>query len=85
MLKEKAWANALAVTTGVIYIAFYVIDMVATEMFAFIFNANAFGADIASLIPEMSFGSFVIILVTVVITAWIMGYIWAKVYNKFAK
>jgi uncharacterized membrane protein len=85
MLKEKAWANALAVTTGVIYIVFYVIDMVATEMFAFIFNAQFLGADITSLVPEMSFGGFISVLITVVITAWIMGYIWAKVYNKFAK
>ncbi|MDO8602132.1 MAG: DUF5676 family membrane protein [bacterium] len=85
MLKEKAFANSLAVLTGLLYIALAVLKMVVPSLFTFIFNAQFFGADVATLVPTQSLGDFSAILVAVLITAWIAGYLWAWFYNKFNK
>ena len=86
MFNKNAFANSIAVVTGLIYILFYVIDLIAPAVFEFIFNAQFLGAKVASLIPaSFSFGDFISTLVIVIITTWIMGYVWAWFYNRFAK
>ena len=86
MLKEKAFANALAILTTAFYILLYLLSLVAPPAFEFLFNAQFLGADVASLLPpKISFGNFLGIFVVFVILAWLTGYFWAKIYNKFAK
>lgn len=86
MLNQPAFANSLAVLTAGIYAVFAIIALVSPGAFQFLFNAQFFGADVASLVPKVrpSAMSFVT-LVIVVVMAWVMGYSWAWLYNRFAK
>ncbi len=86
MFDKKAFANSIAGATGFAYVVFAILFWLAPPVFAFLFNAQFLGADIASLMPEaFSFGNFVGVFLAVVIFAWILGYLWAWLYNRFAK
>lgn len=85
MLKQQAFANSIAATTGIVYIVFYVLWLIVPGFFEFLFNAQFLGADVASLIRDWSLGSFVATLVAVVVVAWLVGYVWAGLYNRFSK
>jgi len=85
MFHKKAFAKALATLTGIIYIVFAVIQMVLPALFKFLFNAQFFGADVASSLPEFSFGYFVETLIAMVVISWIVGYLWAWLYNRFSR
>jgi hypothetical protein len=86
MLNKLAFANSLAVLTAAIYALFAILALVSPRAFQLLFNAQFFGANVASLIPKVraSVGSLVT-LVIVVGMAWGMGYAWAWLYNRFAK
>ena len=81
MLKSKAFAGSLAGLMAVFYIVFYVIGMLSPELFRYVFNAQFLGADLAPLEAEFSLG----ILITLVVMGWVVGYIWAMLYNRLAK
>ncbi len=86
MLNEVAFANALAVLTGLFYSAFILLVAVAPNLFRFLFNAQFLGADVASLFPKkVRFGGVAATLVTLVISAWAFAYAWAWLYNELAK
>ncbi len=85
MLNKTAFANALAILTALFYVAIYLIDLVAPNTFIFLFNAQFLGADVASLLPRISVALFVETLVVLVVTCWIFGYVWAGLYNWFAR
>lgn len=86
MLKEFAFANALAILTGLLYLLFVLLGVVAPRWFTFLFNAQFLGADVASLFPRrVAFGNVIGTLVTLVVTAWIFAYAWAWLYNKLEK
>ncbi len=86
MLNQLAFANSLAVLTAALYVLFAIIALVSPGAFQFLFNAQFFGADVASLFPKVrpSVVSLVT-LVMVVVMSWVMGYSWAWLYNRFAK
>jgi uncharacterized membrane protein YGL010W len=85
MLKQGAFAHSIAATTGVVYIIFYVLALVVPGFFEFLFNAQFLGADVASLIRDLSVGNFVATLLGVVVVTWLIGYVWAGLYNRFSK
>lgn len=87
MLDKAAFANSLAILTGLTYyILFYLINLVAPPAFRLLFNAQFLGADVASLLPKaFSFRNFFAGIIIVVITAWVFGYVWAWLYNRLAK
>jgi hypothetical protein len=86
MLKSTAFANALAIVGGLLYLVFYLIGLAAPSVFELVFNAQFLGADVASLIPAgFSLGDALVALLVVVITGWIGGYLLAWFYNRFAK
>jgi uncharacterized membrane protein len=86
MLNKVAFASALALLTGALYLVLYVLAVLMPTVFRFIFNAQFLGADVASLLPrELSFLTFDATLVVLVITTWVFGYLWAWLYNRFAK
>ena len=85
MFKPIALAHSLAALVAGFFVVFYVVDMFAPQLFALIFNAQFYGADIARLVPSMAFGEWVGVLVVSAATAWVGGYAWAWLYNKFAK
>jgi hypothetical protein len=86
MLNALAFANAIAVVTAAFYIALGVVGVVSPVAFEFLFNAQFLGARVASLLPQrQSFGTFLGTAVTLVVTAWVIGFLWAWLYNRFAR
>ena len=81
MLKPNAFAGSLAGLTVILYLVFYVIATVSPELFRYLFNAQFFGADLAPANVEFSFGA----LFSLAVIGWLVGYIWALLYNKLAK
>lgn len=83
-LNKNAFAKALAALSLLFVAVFYLLQLVMPAAFVFLFNAQFFGADIASLLPgQLSLGDFIEILVTLGILGWIMGWLWASLYNRF--
>ena len=86
MLSEFAFANSLAILTGMLYIVFVILLLLAPNLFKFLFNTQFLGADVASLFPRrISAGRFAGTLVTLVVSGWIFGYAWAWLYNRLAR
>ena len=85
VLKEMAFASSLAVLSGVLYLLFYLLAVVWRDAFRFLFNAQFFGADVASLLPrELSYVVFLGTWVVVIVSPWVMGYVWASLYNRLS-
>lgn len=79
-------ANAAAATAAVIYVACALFFMVAPGLSMAITKTWFHGIDISLIDARTTtFGSFILGLVTATIGAWIVGYIFAFFYNKFAK
>lgn len=51
MLNEFAFANSLAILTGLLYIVFIIL-LLAPNLFKFLFNTQFLGADVASFRGE---------------------------------
>ena len=85
MFKPMALAHSLAALVAVFFVVLYALQVAAPALFKIIFKAQFYGADIAKLVPKMAVGDCVGILVVSAATAWVMGYAWAWLYNKFAK
>ena len=86
MLNQAAFANSLAILIGALYLLFYLINLIAPDVFRHLFNAQFLGADVASLFPkQISFTDFLRTLVILVITVSIFGYAWAWLYNQLAR
>lgn len=81
MLKPNAFAGSLAGLMAIFYVVFYVVGLISPELFRFLFNAQFFGAQLAPLTVEFNFGA----LFGLVVMGWIVGYVWALLYNKLAK
>lgn len=84
ILNKIALANSLALLTALFYLIFYLLSVIAPGAFAFLFNAQFLGADVASLFPKVSLSNFIETLAVLVISCWILGYVWAGLYNWFA-
>ncbi len=85
MFKPMALAHSLAVLVAGFFVVLYALQIATPTFFALIFNAQFYGADIARLVPRMSFGEWLGITVISALTAWVAGYAWAWLYNYFAK
>ena len=84
-LSQTAFANSIAILTAAFYLILYLINLIAPGSFRFLFNAQFLGADVASLLPkEFAARNFIAVLVLMVITAWVFGYVWAWLYNLLA-
>ena len=85
MLNSMAFANSLAALSGAFYLLLYVLAVVWREAFLFLFNAQFLGADVASLLPrQLTYGGFVGTLIVLIVTAWVFGFAWVWLYNRFA-
>ncbi len=86
MLNSVAFATSMAILTGAFYLLLYLLAILWRDAFRVLFNAQFLGADVASLLPrERSYAGFVGTLVTLVITAWVFGFCWARLYNQLAR
>jgi hypothetical protein len=85
MLKPVPFATSLAIISGALYLVLYVLARVWPQGFRFFFNAQFFGADVASLLPRgFSLIDFVATLIAVVVGVWVVAYAWAWLYNRLA-
>ncbi len=86
MLNNLAFATSLAILSGVLYLLLYLLAVVWREGFRFAFNAQFFGADVASLLPrELTYLGFAGTFITVIAGAWCLAYAWAWLYNRLSK
>ena len=86
MLKPIAFANAIAVTTAALTVFLWALWFLLPSFFTFFFNAQFFGADVASLLPKeanllLMLAEFIALLAG----AWGIGFMWAALYNRLAK
>jgi hypothetical protein len=85
-IRPLAFANTLAITTAVLALVLILLRIIFTPLFVFIFNAQFFGADVASLLPEhvnvlKTMGE----LAAFVGGAWGFGLLGAILYNRFIR
>ena len=86
MLNQLAFANSLAVVTAVLYVLFAILALVAPGVFQILFDAQFFGANVASLFPKVQpSAASLVTLVLMIGMAWVLGYGWAWLYNRFAR
>jgi hypothetical protein len=86
MLNRMAVATSLAILSGASYLLFYVLAVIWRDGFRFVFNAQFFGADVASLLPpQLSYVGFVGTLITVMVGSWVVGYMWSWLYNWLSR
>ena len=86
MLNERAFANSLAVLTAALYVFFAVLALVAPPLFQVLFDAQFFGANVASLFPKVRpSAASLVTLVLMIGMSWVAGYAWAGLYNRFAR
>jgi hypothetical protein len=83
MIQPIAFANALALTTAALAGFLFILRTLAPPAFMFIFNAQFFGANVASLLPPdpsalNTFGE----LLAFVGGAWGFGWLGAILYNR---
>lgn len=86
MLRPLAFANAIAVTTLLLALFLLGLRAASPAVFTFFFNAQFFGADVNSLLPShpamWRVGAETVALIA---GAWGIGYVWAVLYNRWAK
>ena len=86
MLKPVAFANAVAATTAALTVFLWALRFLLPSFFIFFFNAQFFGADVASLLPkDVSPLLMVAEFLALLAGAWGIGFLWALLYNKFAR
>jgi hypothetical protein len=86
MLNERAFANSLAVLTAALYVFFAILALVAPRLFQVLFDAQFFGANVASLFPKVRpSAASLVTLVLMIGMSWVAGYAWAALYNRFAR
>jgi hypothetical protein len=85
-IQPIAFANALAVTTAVLAGVLLILRFLMPSIFVFVFNAQFFGADVASLLPPqpsllMTAGE----AAAFIGGAWGFGALGAVLYNRFIR
>jgi uncharacterized protein DUF5676 len=86
MLNKLAFANSLATLTAVLYLLFAILALVAPRVFQILFDAQFFGANVASLFPKVQPSpASLVTLVLMIGMSWVVGYAWAWLYNRLAK
>lgn len=81
-----ATAHAAAATTAVIYVACALFFVIAPDLSMAVTKTWFHGIDISLIDARTAtVGSFILGLVSATVGAWLVGYIFALFYNKFAK
>jgi hypothetical protein len=85
-IQPFAFANALALTSVALAVVLLILHALAPSVFVFIFNAQFFGANVASLLrPTPSPWITVAELMAFVGGAWAFGLLGAIIYNALVK
>lgn len=86
MLKEKAFANAMALVIAVIYVICRALAGVAPDFLRSLAQVWFHSYDLSSLpAATLNFGGFLGGLITITILSWLFGYFLAWTYNKMKK
>ncbi len=86
MLNKFALANSLGILTTLFYGILLLLRGIAPQVFEFLFNAQFGGAKVTILFPkDLSIIAGIENLLAFAFSAWLMGFLWAWLYNKFAK
>jgi hypothetical protein len=86
MLNKVAFANSLAILSAVLYVFFAIVALISTRAFSILFDAQFFGANVASLFPKVQPSpASLLTLVLMIVMSWVVGYVWAWLYNRFAQ
>ena len=86
MLNPVAFGSSLAVLTAALSVLFGVLALVSPRAFQLLFNSQFFGAGVAALLPKATLSvASLLTFVIVVAMSWVMGYVWAWLYNRIAK
>ena len=79
-------ANALAVTSAILYVFCRIAVSLFPNLSISIAQSWFHGLEISKISGwNLSLNSFIMGLITITGAAWLTGYIFAKVYNYFAK
>lgn len=84
-LNETAWANAAAIFTGVVYLACAAFVAILPGLSKLVMQSWFHGISLEALWTGAPRGNFVLGLVTAVGGTWLVGWGFAKVYNKLIK
>ncbi len=85
-LNEYIVANALAVTTGIVYVACRLLVGIFPDGMFRVAQSWFHGIALSRLGSwNLTNETLILGLVSSAITAWVVGYIFAKVYNAFVK
>lgn len=85
-MKEVPFANALAFVSGLVSLICALGVWLARDAFVGLFGEIFHGINLAALpVKEVTVGGVITGLIVAVISAWILGYIFASSYNKLAK
>lgn len=80
----KATANALAIVGGGIYLICAVWTLLARSSFMVVMNTWTHGIELSALPTRtLDLGTLLIGFITFVLAAWISGYAFVVIYNKF--
>ena len=86
MIRPVAFANALTITAAGLVAFLIALRLLAPSFFVYFFNAQFFGANVASLLPtEPRLVSLAADLLALLAGAWLFGFFWALFYNRWAK
>ncbi len=81
-----ATANAAAVTTAIIYVVCRTAFVVVPDLALAIGQSWFHGIDISKISAlNLSTESFILGIISSTVGAWLVGYVYAKIYNSFAK
>lgn len=81
-----ATANALAVTTAIVFVVCRGAFLLAPELSLAIARSWFHGIDISKIAAQnVGADSFVLGIVTATVGAWLVGYLFATLYNEVAK
>ncbi len=84
--EPSATANAVGVTTAIVYVICRILVSLFPDLMFTIAQSWFHGIELSRLGSwNLTISSFLTGLVSSTITAWLIGYLFANVYNYFAK
>ena len=82
----KVTANAAAVTVAIVYVVCRIGIALFPDLGMAIAQSWFHGIQLTKISQlDLSLGSFILGLVTSIISTWLIGYLFAKLYNYFLK
>lgn len=81
-----ATANASAVTTAVIYVVCTATVVFLPDLSMTIAQSWFHGIDLSKISSfNITVGSFILGIITATVGAWLIGFVFAKIYNQFVQ